>query len=192
MWQPESVERALFHWVPWKQSIIRQWIKTPNSVENVAVLDIKKTAKEELEGLKFSNSLWLQLYWICCTSSEYNLGHPNSFEKIVIPEWLPMPFDPSMDQYHLVGGMRMYAPAVWDEGDVKFIAQHRGFSIGKNGFYVHFVGEEKPVIFRFPFVHRSEKTIFVRSDHDFHNLLSNQRGRLNKSKTIGRIPSYSD
>ena len=96
-------------------------------MENVAVLDLKKTAREELKSLVFPNSLWLQLYWICCIYSEYNFDYHESFEKIVIPEQLPMPFEPSMGQYLLEGGMRIYPPAVWDEKDAIFYASHHGF-----------------------------------------------------------------
>ena len=93
MWMHESVERALFSWSKWQYSLIRQWSNLDAELENFDPGQLKLRAKTSLDMLGFTSSTWLQLYWICCVASDYSFDYQDSFSNIVVPDWLPLPFD---------------------------------------------------------------------------------------------------
>lgn len=126
MWNPEKVERALFRWQKWRQSIVTQWINLEVEIESLTLGQLKAKARRELRKLSFPANLWLELYWICCITSDYNLDHLSSFDNIVIPTWLRLPFDPSLRWYKIELGTRMYPPWIWNEGDVEFEVRRHG------------------------------------------------------------------
>ena len=175
MWKHKTVERALFLWQKWLQSIIVQWMNPQDDIKKLVLDQLKVKARQELQKLGFPVCLWLELYWICCIASDYHLEHQSSFENIVVPPWLPLPFDPALSWYRIESGTRIYPPDILDEGDIKFIEQHYGVRLlGGDNFF-----EQEP-------------RIFLPSRHEFYQTLNKLKGRPRISGKPGRPPHYSD
>ncbi len=173
MWQPQTVERALFRWAKWRKSIIDTWMLA----ETEPVLLLKQMALRvdgALENLGLPASLWLKLYWMCCVTSDYNLDYEASLSNIVIPAWFP---PVSFSVYKLEPGIRMCPPRVLDEGDIEFDAWHEGYwgLANQHLFYPGYCAFD----------------IFLPSGHELYLVLNKLRGRPKKSRNVGRL-HYSD
>jgi len=196
VFQPEKVERALFQWDGWRHSIIYSWIHDILSEPEGAAGEsepatkpmeaVKLAARREMQRLGFPGSLWLDLYWICCIASDYSLDDTSSFENIVIPDWLPLPFDEAMQAYQLRPRMRSYPPAVCDEADILFEVRHYGRPrvVVRLNFFrriplTEFYGEH-------------ERKLLLSPDHELWDVLKKMRGRPKKRTHQGRRPFYSD
>ena len=114
----ESVERALFNWSKWQHSLIKQWSNFVAEFETFDLELLTLIAKTSLDMLSFPNSIWLQLYWICCVASDYSLDYEDSFSNIVVPNWLPLPFDSSAS-LSIKPGDRMLPPAIYTKAELK-------------------------------------------------------------------------
>ncbi len=177
MWQYETVERALFQWHKWRRSILGEWIAL-SELEELPLRQLKFKAREELNKLNLPRSLWLELYWICCVSSECNFDYEASFKNILVPAWLPLPYDPSLSDYQIELGTRMYPPPIWDEGDMQFHARRMGLWGLANRKLLY----PKEYEFR----------IFLPSHHELYDVLNRLKGRPKRSDKSGKHPSHSD
>ncbi len=139
---------------------------------------LKLEARTELHKLDFPDSLWLELYWICCVESDYSFDYETTFENIAVPNWLPLPFD-SQVSLKIAPGIRMYPPAIYHEGDMDFLASHFGSWI-----LIDDIIGRPDVLGWFG--------IFLSSIHELLALLKKSKGRPKKSGKIGRRPEYSD
>ena len=174
MWTHEVVERALFCWSKWRYSFIEQWSDLGAELEYFDLGRLKLTAKTALDKLNFPSSPWLQLYWICCVVSDYNFDYEESFNNIVIPNWLPLPFDSSAS-LNIKPGIRMLPPAIYTEADLE-----------KLGHWILILDMEELA-----------KTmnwigLILPPTHELYHFLGKQRGRPKKPSKIGKRPHYSD
>ncbi len=188
MWQYKKVEQALFRWYKWRQSIVSGWI-TPGDLKELPLSQLKLRVREELNKLNLPSSLWFELYWICCVSSEYNFDYETSFKKILVPDWLPLPYEPSLSDYEIRSKTRMYPPDIWDEGDIQFNAKRMGLW-GIKFYDEHGRIEEVDRSYLYP--KDFELRIFLPSEHEFYQVLNGLQGRPKKFGGIGRYPHHSD
>ena len=174
MFKYESVERALFSWSKWQHSLIEQWSNLEAEFENVTLGQLKLTATTGLDVLNLPSSTWLQLYWVCCVSSDYSLDYEDSFSNIVVPNWLPLPFDSSAS-LNIKPGDRMLPPAIYTKADLKqlgswlLILDTEGLARAMN-----WIGLALP------------------PTHELYHFLGKQRGRPNNPSRIGKHRRYSD
>ena len=174
MWMYEPVERALFSWSKWRHSIIKQWSNLEAEFENFDLARLKLTAKTALDILNFPSSTWLQLYWICCVASDYSLDYEDSFSNIVVPKWLPLPFDSSVS-LKIKPGDRMLPPAIYTKADLKQL-----------GSWLLSVDTEKlarPM---------NWMGLALSPTHELYHFLGKQRGRPKKPSKMGKHRRYSD
>jgi hypothetical protein len=187
MWQPKKVERALFKWQKWRRSLIIQWAKTTNTFEELPLDQRNGVAKLEMQQIGFPSSLFLEIYWICCISSSYNLDYPTTYENIVIPPWLPLPPGRRPVRYYLKApfgkkmkpGLRIHPPSVVGESDIDFFTYQDGYEAARFYRGIYYPKE-------------NDYWIFLSTDHPFRTVLNQLKGRPKLSGKSGRIPSYSD
>jgi hypothetical protein len=173
MWQSKNVEKALFRWKRWRQSIICQWVSLTDELEESHVTQLKLQARQELANLGFPTSILFELYWVCCTASDYNFQDETSFERIRVPAWLPFPFDEAIQFHKIEPGMRIFPPNILDELDIRFIAQKWGLPTFN--------------------IYANEHRIFLTSSHELHDILQQLRGRPRRPvRPPDRPRRYSD
>ena len=175
MWYQRKVEQALFQWPKWRQSIVAQWVNVEVKIENSTLGQLKVKSRREMQKLGFPASRWLALYWICCIASDYNLDHPSSFHRIVIPTWLPYLF-PSRLQVYMEQGSRIYPPYIFREKDEEL--QFRRF--GDFGL-IRLRGDAQ-----------RGSAILLTAHHELYQLLNELKGSPKMSGKPGRHPYYSD
>ena len=137
MWQPKRVELALFRWPKWRQSIIDQWVKSRGVINELSYDDLRDKAREEVQKLGFSSSLFLETYWVCCIASNCSLDYPVTYDKIVIPDWLSLPPEslgrhlrrPRELKQELKAGLRIYPPPIVGERDIDYFGYQDGYEM---------------------------------------------------------------
>lgn len=184
MWKPKNVERALFTWGKWRQSIISQWLNPEKDLEEFTLKQLRGKVRQELRTLGLPTSTWLELYWICCTVSEYNLDDWNTFNNIVVPAWLLSRYERIMgfdNLYWLRNPIsRVYPPEIWDEGDVDYMTRR---VTGKQDI------DERDRIYPW----EEWPWIFLPSRYELYEFLNKLKGRpREKSRKPGNRPSYPD
>lgn len=117
MWQPNTVERALFQWRKWRNSIIRNWAGEQYDKDWP-----KNAVSRELKEPGFPASFLLEIYWISCLTSDYNLDYPATYARIVTPEGI------KRGGYEINRGIKIYPPQVISEEDLKLESRQYGFS----------------------------------------------------------------
>jgi hypothetical protein len=83
--------------------------------------EMEHLAAEELKTLCFPPCPLFELYWLCCVFTNY--GTPEGglhFDRIVVPDWFPLPFGLRCEKDTSLRGMRIYPPQVWGLADVKY------------------------------------------------------------------------
>lgn len=169
MWQPHMVERVLFSWRKWRKSIISYWVECCFDLSlSLSLSDI--LIAQRLKELDFHVSYILELYWICCVSSDYNFDYPATYKKIATPPNL------QIRGHEIKPGIRMYPPTIIDEKDLIFESDQRGLQIDtlKDLYSI------------------SNDTILLQSGHELFSVLSKMRGRPRKHSKRGPLPRYSD
>jgi hypothetical protein len=169
MWQPPMVERALFRWHKWRKSIINYWVECRFDL-NLSLSLPDLLIARRLRELDLHVSHILELYWICCVSSDYNFDYPATYKKIATPLNL------QMRGHEIKPGIRIYPPTIMDEKDLIFESDQRGLQIDK-------LKELYSI---------SNDTILLQSGHELFSVLSKMRGRPRKHSKRGPIPRYSD
>jgi hypothetical protein len=170
MWQSTAVERALFKWQKWRNSIIDYWVKHSNELNGLFSSAESKIFKE-LKELELPDLDILEIYWICCVSSDFNLDYPVTFKKIITP-----------DRLHIHGneikpGIRVYPPCVIDERDLRFEARQFGRRVD---------------ILKDLYSASNSWKMLLQSGHELLNVLGGIKGRPKRHGRCGRLPKYSD
>lgn len=166
MWQPNTVERALFRWKKWRNSIIRNWAGVQYDKDWP-----KKVVSQELKELGFPVSFILEVYWISCLTSDYNLYYPATYAKIVTPGRL------KKDGYEINMGIKIYPPQVISEEDLKFVSRQYGFS--------------RDTLIAL-YSDYSSNILLLKSEHELFSVLKDTRGRPGIRGKKGPIPRYPD
>ncbi|MFC2069126.1 hypothetical protein ACFLTP_09015 [Chloroflexota bacterium] len=184
MWKPEKVERALFMWEKWRQSIISQWLELEESLEGLTLTRLMSKVRKELRKIGMPvNSIWLQIYWICCVVSEYNFSNWNTFNNITAPAWLLSKYDPIMGfstWYQREPIHRVHPPEIWDEAYVIQLTRRVTGLLD--------IGESDR-IYPWP----KWGSMFVPSHHKLYKVLNKIKGRpRTRAPKAGRHPFYSD
>jgi hypothetical protein len=124
--KPETFERALHRWDRWLESIGRGRELLRSSGSHSSLEEMRELASRTLADLGFPGCTVFELYWLCCVFSDYEecVGNYDSwgfkFEKIILPDWFPLPFGFKAEPTLNFGGKRIYPPEVWDEADLRF------------------------------------------------------------------------
>jgi hypothetical protein len=119
MWNPNTVERALFSWEVWRESIIAEWREGRLGRNSHDLNQLRSCAAARLAVMRLPKCLGLELYWVACVWSDYCLGHPSTYKHIAVPDWirrLYLPLIPtsfSDEPFH----ERMKPPSVWMASD---------------------------------------------------------------------------
>jgi hypothetical protein len=166
MWQPNTVERVLFRWKKWRDSIIRNWAGEEYDEDWP-----KKAVGQELKELGFPASFPLEIYWISCLTSDYNLDYPNTYARIVTPSGL------KKGGFEVNPGIKIYPPQVIREKDVEFESSQYGIP--------------RDALIRL-YSHASSDRLLLKSDHEFLSVLKDLRGRPGIRGKQGPIPHYHD
>lgn len=169
MWQCRKVERALFRWARWRQTIIKQWMDS----EVKSLSDLKSEAKAQLQLLNFPESLQLELYWFSAVAADICFNDEASFEKIVIPAGLCL--DQRLSWYELRPGTRVCPPEIWSEKDIDFWCRQHGL--------------RKTLMCSTP----QDPCILLPSGHELYSVLMKLKGRPKRNLSRrGRGTKYSD
>jgi hypothetical protein len=134
VWNPPNVERALFRWAKWRESLIAEWADPGES--ELTQEHLTRRAESVLRGLDLRPSAILLLYRICCVASDVNLDYEASFKKIVIPRGVQLPFDPLLTCFALEVGSRVHPPSIVAGQDLAFFSRQYGAAtsvIGRDG-----------------------------------------------------------
>ncbi len=170
MWQPQMVERALFKWHKWRNSIINNWVEWKDKLdEPISIL--KLAADQELKGIGLPALSILEIYWISCLTSNYNIDYPITYGKIVVPAGLPI------RGYEIIPGTRVYPPPVINDKDLKFESRQFGFSIDT---LIALYSESYSF------------KMLLQSDHELLDVLKRIRGRPGIRGKHGPLPRYHD
>lgn len=170
MWQPQTVERALFKWNKWRNSIINNWVEWKDDLDEQTSI-LKPVAGQELKEIGLPALLILEIYWISCLTSNYNLDYPITYGKIVIPT------GPSLKGYEIKPGTKVYPPPIINDKDLTFESRQFGFSINTlTALY------SEPYGFK----------MLLQSDHELFNILIEMKGRPGIRGKGGPIPRYND
>jgi hypothetical protein len=119
----DIVEIALHRWDKW-QNVIREGRQVLHVNEDLDTL--RGFARKQLEILELPACAILELYFLCCVFSNYQKGQRFYFDRIKVPDWLPLPFGLEWEKGNLLRGKRVYPPTVWSEEDVKFFRRSYG------------------------------------------------------------------
>ena len=118
-------ERTLHSWELWIDSIIegRKVLRDVSSYPSLQ--EMRAAASKTLNELNFNQCTLFELYWLCCVFSDYDTLYGFKFEKLILPDWFPLPFGFEDEEYidkkslNLNGG-RICPPQVLNEAEVKF------------------------------------------------------------------------
>ena len=170
MWQPNMVERALFKWNKWRNSIIKNWIERKHGSDEPTNL-LELGVDQELNEIELPASSILEIYWICCITSNYNLDYPITYSKIVAPIGLQARGN------EMKPGIRVYPPPVISNKDLKFESRQFGFSVDT---LIALYSESYSF------------KILLQSDHELLDILNRIKGRPRTRGKRGPVPHYSD
>jgi len=170
MWQPNMVERGLFKWNKWRNSIIRNWVECQHEQEKLASL-LTLGVEQELNEIGLPALSVLELYWMSCLTSDFNLDYPDTYAKIVTPVGVQIrgrEIDP---------GIKVYPPLVISDKDLTFESRQFGFSTDE---------------LRSLYSDSSSYKMLLQSDHELFDVLKRMRGRPGTRGKRGPVPHYSD
>ena len=171
MWQHETVERALFRWKGWRQTIVSQWIASDR--ESLSV--VESEARGQLQSLGLPESYPLEVYWVSTVVSDVCFSDESSFARIVVPAGLGGKYIEWLADHDLSPGNRFLPPQVWSEKDILLFYERLGIppdriSYPPESFY-----------------------IYLPSGHDFYSVLGGLRGRPKKGTgKRGKTPIFPD
>lgn len=121
MIKEKTFERALHSWDKWRDSIEagrREFHQSCSWPE------MELAAKKNLNDLGFPSCPVFELYWLCCVFSQYRIKQVGfNFDKIVMPDWFPLPFGSPYGWAAALRGKRIYPPMVWESYDFDFSAK---------------------------------------------------------------------
>ncbi len=174
----KKVEQVLFRWGKWRQSIVALWIewaKCPDKLSESTFLSRLKTkSRPELAKLCFPDNLRLELYWICCITSDYTFDFPKTFTNILIPDWLPALFSA---QLQVNAGLRIYPPPIFHEGHERQAFKRYG-TIG-----LSMLNMDRCGMMSLGIKEDDWCSVFLPSHHELHKVLNELKGA---PKTLGK------
>lgn len=115
----KNFERALHLWDKWLDSIAngRKVLRFQQSQPSLE--EMRSVAQKALAELGFPPCTFFELYWLCCVFCDYETKGGFTFEKLVLPDWFPLPFGFAVRSLDFKG-RRIYPPRVWAEANVQF------------------------------------------------------------------------
>lgn len=118
--KPKTFERALHRWKPWLDSIAsgRGVLRAQQAPPPLLVM--REVAQKTLSELDFSPCTLFELYWLCCIFTDYEIKRGFKFDKLILPDWFPLPFGFKVGYLYQFKGKRIYPPEVWNETDRLF------------------------------------------------------------------------
>jgi hypothetical protein len=170
MWQSQMVERALFKWNKWRNSIISNWVQWKDGLDEQTSI-LKPVAGQELKKIGLPALLILEVYWICCLTSNYNFDYPVTYEKIIVPS------GPYVKGSDLKPGTRVYPPPVIVDKDLTFESRKFGFS-----------RDTLKALYSEPYGFK----VLLQSDHELFDILIKMKGRPVIRGKGGPVPRYDD
>jgi hypothetical protein len=170
MWQPQTVELALFRWHKWRNSIVKNWEEWGEELDNTRKV-LELVANRELERMGFPALTILKIYWISCLGSNYNFDYPITYAKIVTS------FGSPINGMKINPGVRVYPPAVINDKDLKFESEQLGFPVNE---------------LQSLYSESSSYKMLLQKDHELVNVLNRMRGRPRLHGKRGSIPLYPD
>jgi hypothetical protein len=170
MWQPNMVERGLFKWNKWRNSIIRNWVECQHEPAKLARL-LTLGVERELNEIGLPALSVLELYWMSCLTSDFNLDYPATYAKIVTPVGV------QIGGHEIDPGIRVYPPPVINEKDLTYESRQFGFS---------------KAALKALYSDTSSYKMLLQSSHELLDVLNRMRGRPTISGKRGPIPDYSD
>ncbi len=183
----KKVEQALFLWGKWRQSIIALWIewaKCPDTPSESTFLSrLKVKSRPELAKLCFPDNLCLELYWICCITSDYYFDYPKTFKEIRIPTWLPPLFG---SHSQIEPGVRIYPPPIFHDRHERQAFQRYGLiglsllNMDRRGMRLLGIKEE------------DWPSLFLPPHHELYQVLNEFKGAPKTLGKRGRPPLNSD
>jgi hypothetical protein len=126
MWNAKKVEGALFCWYKWRKSIVHAWYERED-LGQLNVIPLRMYVRQQLRSIGLVNdwnvgiNIYLEIYWICCVVSCYDLDNPSSYDAIRVPNWLPNKYNTDNNDAWLVSNDRVWPPTV-ETIDSKFEA----------------------------------------------------------------------
>ncbi len=118
--KPKTFERALHRWKPWLDSIAsgRGVLRTQQSPPPLLVM--REVAQKTLSELDFPPCTIFELYWLCCVYTDYDTKENFKFDKLILPDWFPVPFGFKGVYHYEFKRKRIFPPNVWNESDRLF------------------------------------------------------------------------
>jgi len=170
MWQSQMVELALFRWHRWRNSIVKNWVEWKDELDK-PTNTLKPVASRELKRIGLPALSILEIYWISCLVSNYNLDYPITYEKIVVP------VGSMIKRYEVIPGIRVYPPPVVSGKDLKYESRQFGFST-----------DELQSLYS----DSSSYKMLLQANHELFDILKRMRGRPGLRNKRGPLPKYPD
>jgi hypothetical protein len=170
MWNAKKVEGALFCWDKWRKSIVNAWYERVD-LEQLNVIPLRMYVRQQLRSIGLVNdwnvgiNIYLEIYWICCVVSCYDLDNPSSYDAIRVPNWLPIKYTIDNNDAWLISNNRVWPP-IGETIDSKYEA----FDYTKRSLS----SEINPYVFwetAFPY------KIELDQNHELYHILMGFRGR---------------
>jgi len=114
MWNCTQVERALFAWRDWRNSLIEHWAYGMN-LQGISLRALQNVVEPILRKLDLIPSRANGIYWISCACSDFSIRDRRTWERIIIPPWLPPIINPGVDFTYLKAGKRAYPLSIFGQ-----------------------------------------------------------------------------
>jgi hypothetical protein len=175
MWDYRRVERALFSWRKWTASIVEQWClvgATPG--------EIWKRAGTILDSMCLPADIQFATYWVCCVASDCVIDDYVTYQKIVVPSWLPALYTdiplPRRPRYKIQVGERFFPPSIFAV-DVDYESTWVSTDLSSMDWSL---------------VRDKSSISCLSANHELCGILKNLKGRLVIRHKWGRQSEYSD
>jgi len=183
MWKNENVERALFKWDKWRSSIVGQWSVDTEYFTNLSLDQTRKKANDILGEMGFPACVLFELYWVSCITSDYVIDDQNTFQNIILSDWLATLYAEALSEvnYKISSGDRVYPPKLWSEKDVIFQGRK-------------LYGGDPPsdILEWFRTPNEKEQWIYLPPQHELLESFSSMKGRPPTRRKRGKYAVYSD
>lgn len=114
----DTFERALHRWPKWLKSIDHGREVLAGKQAHPSLGEMKNAAEDALSALGFPSCTLFKLYWLCCVFCDYGKERLFDFNKLILPNWFPLPFGFQMESGLMLAGKRIYPPEVWSKADL--------------------------------------------------------------------------
>jgi hypothetical protein len=197
MWASKQVERALFRWDDWKQSIVRQWADIDVELETYSLGQLRNLAIDRLRVLGLEPTLQFQIYWLSCVASDYCFNDSQSYKRICIPAWLHSRFRVVMDLASMppenndILPLKINSRVLPPEANIepKVMPQRYFEEVKRDIFPISFADNDKDVVRWW-----EEGSCFsLNSKHELYAILKRHKGRPREKRVKQGTPAqFSD